>query len=212
MGSSPPCATASRHSSPSGCRPFDARIQMRLRSRCWRRFSATVRQAASSWSCVRSEDSSTTSPRAPSTMQMPVRSSSRAAPTRAESRRHFGLLQKRFAGSRASPAEIERARAYLAGRLERAADDPRGLAEWHASQRVLRRAPQDLADLLAEIESVRPADLLRVARRIVRGGALRVGLSAPRPAIAAVRREARRGVLEVAPRRPSPSRSARLSA
>jgi len=119
---------------------------------------------------------------------------------------------RRLAREVPSPAEIERARAYLAGRLERAADDPRGLAEWHASQRVLRRAPQDLADLLAEIESVRPADLLRVARRIVRGGALRVGLSAPRPAIAAVRREARRGVLEVAPRRPSPSRSARLSA
>ena len=119
---------------------------------------------------------------------------------------------RRLAREVPSPAEIERARAYLAGRLERAADDPRGLAEWHASQRVLRRVPQDLADLLAEIESVRPADLLRVARRIVRGGALRVGLSAPRPAIAAVRREARRGVLEVAPRRPSPSRSARLSA
>jgi hypothetical protein len=110
-----------------------------------------------------------------------------------------------------SGAEIDRARAYLAGRLERAADDPRGLAEWHASQRVLRRVPQELPELLAEIERVRPADLLRVARRLVRGGGLRVGLSAPRATVAAVRRAAARGELD--PSRPAPRsrRSATLS-
>uniref|UniRef100_UPI00404B3A50 M16 family metallopeptidase n=1 Tax=Candidatus Limnocylindrus sp. TaxID=2802978 RepID=UPI00404B3A50 len=46
---------------------------------------------------------------------------------------------RRLAREVPSEGEIERARAYLAGRLERAADDPRGLAEWHASQRLLRR-------------------------------------------------------------------------
>lgn len=103
---------------------------------------------------------------------------------------------RRLACEAPSAAEIERARAYLAGRLERAADDPRGLAEWHASQRVLRKVPQELGELLAEIERVRPADLLRVARNLARGGSLRVGLSAPRSTLAAVRRAVRRGDLD----------------
>ena len=117
---------------------------------------------------------------------------------------------RRLAHEAPSAAEIERARAYLAGRLERAADDPRGLAEWHASQRVLRRVPQELGELLAEIESVRPADLLRVARTLVRGGSLRVGLSAPRSTLTAVRRAARRGDLDPFGARPPLRRSATL--
>lgn len=117
---------------------------------------------------------------------------------------------RRLAREAPSAAEIERARAYLAGRLERAADDPRGLAEWHASQRVLRRVPQELGELLAEIERVRPADLLRVARNLVRGGSLRVGLSAPRSTLAAVRRAVRRGDLDPSAVRPPSRRSARL--
>jgi hypothetical protein len=117
---------------------------------------------------------------------------------------------RRLAREAPSAIEIERARAYLAGRLERAADDPRGLAEWHASQRVLRRVPQELSELLTEIEHVRPADLLRVARRIVRGSSLRVGLSAPRSTLAAVRRAARRGDLDPSAATPSSRRSARL--
>ena len=117
---------------------------------------------------------------------------------------------RRLAREAQSEAEIERARAYLAGRLERAADDPRGLAEWHASQRVLRRVPQELGELLAEIERVRPADLLRVARNLVRGGSLRVGLSAPRSTLAAVRRTVRRGDLDPSAVRPPSRRSARL--
>ena len=117
---------------------------------------------------------------------------------------------RRLAREAPSAAEIERARAYLAGRLERAADDPRGLAEWHASQRVLRRVPQELSELLAEIERVRPADLLRVARNLVRGGSLRVGLSAPRSTLAAVRRAVRRGDLDPSAVRPPSRRSARL--
>ena len=117
---------------------------------------------------------------------------------------------RRLAREAPSAAEIERARAYLAGRLERAADDPRGLAEWHASQRVLRRVPQELGELLAEIERVRPADLLRVARNLVRGGSLRVGLSAPRSTLAAVRRTVRRGDLDPSAVRPPSRRSARL--
>ncbi len=117
---------------------------------------------------------------------------------------------RRLAREAPSAAEIERACAYLAGRLERAADDPRGLAEWHASQRVLRRVPQELGELLAEIERVRPADLLRVARNLVRGGSLRVGLSAPRSTLAAVRRAVRRGDLDPSAVRPPARRSARL--
>ena len=103
---------------------------------------------------------------------------------------------RRLARGVPSEGEIERARAYLAGRLERAADDPRGLAEWHASQRLLRRSPQELPDLLAEIMRVRPADLLRVARRLVKVGGFRVGLSAPRTTVAALRRAAARGDLD----------------
>ena len=103
---------------------------------------------------------------------------------------------RRLAREVPSEGEIERARAYLAGRLERAADDPRGLAEWHASQRLLRRSPQELPDLLAEIMRVRPADLLRVARRLVKVGGFRVGLSAPRATVAALRRAAARGDLD----------------
>ena len=103
---------------------------------------------------------------------------------------------RRLAREVPSEGEIERARAYLAGRLERAADDPRGLAEWHASQRLLRRSPQELPDLLAEITRVRPADLLRVARRLVTVGGFRVGLSAPRTTVAALRRAAARGELD----------------
>ena len=103
---------------------------------------------------------------------------------------------RRLAREVPSEGEIERARAYLAGRLERAADDPRGLAEWHASQRLLRRSPQELPDLLAEITRVRPADLLRVARRLVKVGGFRVGLSAPRTTVAALRRAAARGELD----------------
>ncbi|MFZ9782808.1 MAG: M16 family metallopeptidase [Candidatus Limnocylindrus sp.] len=109
---------------------------------------------------------------------------------------------KRLAREAPSDREIERARAYLAGRLERAADDPRGLAEWHASQRLLRRSPQELPDLLREIARVRPADLLRVARRLAKGGGFRVGLSAPRATVSAVRRAAARGDLD--PSRPEP--------
>lgn len=103
---------------------------------------------------------------------------------------------RRLAREVPSEGEIERARAYLAGRLERAADDPRGLAEWHASQRLLRRSPQELPDLLAEIMRVRPADLLRVARRLVKVGGFRVGLSAPRTTVVALRRAAARGDLD----------------
>jgi predicted Zn-dependent peptidase len=98
--------------------------------------------------------------------------------------------------------ELERARAYLAGRLERAADDPRGLAEWHASQRLLRRSPQEISDLRAELMRVRPADLLRVARRLAKVGGFRVGLSAPRATIRAIRRAAARGDLDPAGRLP----------
>jgi len=118
---------------------------------------------------------------------------------------------RRLAAEAPSGAEIERARAYLAGRLERAADDPRGLAEWHASQRLLRRVPQQLSDLQAEIRGVRPADLLRVAKRLVRAGGLRVGLSAPQRAVAAVRRAAARGELDPSRRELPSRRSARLS-
>jgi predicted Zn-dependent peptidase len=109
---------------------------------------------------------------------------------------------RRLAREVPSEGEIERARAYLAGRLERAADDPRGLAEWHASQRLLRRSPQELPDLLAEIMRVRPADLLRVARRLTKVGGFRVGLSAPRTTVAALRRAVARGDLD--PSRPQP--------
>jgi hypothetical protein len=75
---------------------------------------------------------------------------------------------------------------------------------------VLRRVPQELGELLAEIERVRPADLLRVARNLVRGGSLRVGLSAPRSTLAAVRRTVRRGDLDPSAVRPPSRRSARL--
>jgi predicted Zn-dependent peptidase len=109
---------------------------------------------------------------------------------------------RRLAREAPSEREIERARAYLAGRLERAADDPRGLAEWHASQRLLRRSPQEIPDLLAEIMRVRPADLLRVARRLTKVGGFRVGLSAPRATVSALRRAAARGDLD--PSRPQP--------
>lgn len=109
---------------------------------------------------------------------------------------------RRVAHEVPSDEEIERARAYLAGRLERAADDPRGLAEWHASQRLLRRTPQELPDLLAEIMRVRPVDLLRVARRLAASGRFRVGLSAPRSTSAALRRAVARGDLDLS--RPAP--------
>jgi hypothetical protein len=71
--------------------------------------------------------------------------------------------------------------------------------------------PQELGELLAEIERVRPADLLRVARTLVRGGSLRVGLSAPRSTLAAVRRAVRRGDLDPSAVRSPSRRSARLS-
>jgi hypothetical protein len=76
---------------------------------------------------------------------------------------------------------------------------------------VLRRVPQELGELLAEIERVRPADLLRVARNLVRGGSLRVGLSAPRNTLATVRRAVRRGDLDPSTVRLPSRRSARLS-
>lgn len=109
---------------------------------------------------------------------------------------------RRLAREAPSEREIERARAFLAGRLERAADDPRGLAEWHASQRLLRRSPQEIPDLLEEIRRVRPADLLRVARRLTTVGGFRVGLSAPRATVALTRRAAARGDLDPSRRRP----------
>ncbi len=109
---------------------------------------------------------------------------------------------RRLAREAPSERELERARAYLAGRLERAADDPRGLAEWHASQRLLRRSPQEISDLRAELMRVRPADLLRVARRLAKVGGFRVGLSAPRATIRAIRRAAARGDLDPAGRLP----------
>jgi predicted Zn-dependent peptidase len=109
---------------------------------------------------------------------------------------------RRLAHEAPSEREIERARAYLAGRLERAADDPRGLAEWHASQRLLRRSPQEISDLLVEIARVRAPDLLRVARRLTKVGGFRVGLSAPRATVSALRRAAARGDLD--PSRPQP--------
>lgn len=118
---------------------------------------------------------------------------------------------RRIAREAPSALEIERARAYLAGRLERAADDPRGLAEWHASQRLLRRSPQEISDLLAEIKRVRSTDLLRVARRLTRVGGFRVGLSAPRSTIASLRRAFARGDLDPSTLQPRSRRSARLS-
>lgn len=104
---------------------------------------------------------------------------------------------RRLAREAPSAAELHRAREHLAGRLERAADDPRGLAEWHAIQRLLRREPQELSDLLVELRRVRPDDVMRVARRLVRGSALRVGLSAPAAAVRAVRRAGRTGALDI---------------
>ncbi|HEX6240329.1 MAG TPA: pitrilysin family protein [Polyangiales bacterium] len=76
-------------------------------------------------------------------------------------------LMSELCFSEVEPAELEKARTRYRWSLRRIVDSAEDMAMYAGTQSVFGR-PLDLKQLLAEVEGVTRADLMRVARRVVR--------------------------------------------
>ncbi|HET7685767.1 MAG TPA: pitrilysin family protein [Candidatus Limnocylindria bacterium] len=75
--------------------------------------------------------------------------------------------------------ELERARAYTRGRLELRMEDTGAVAAWLGTGESLLPRILTVDEVVAQLEAVTPADLLRVARRWVRPDLVRVAVLGP---------------------------------
>ncbi len=76
-------------------------------------------------------------------------------------------------------AELAKARAYLAGRLELRLEETRHLASWIGGQEALHDRVLTLDEALAEVAAVDAAAVQRLAGQLIRDAALRLAVVAP---------------------------------
>jgi predicted Zn-dependent peptidase len=105
-----------------------------------------------------------------------------------------------------SADEIDRAKGYLAGGLERTLDEPADLAEWLAEAPLLHVRERSIDEILAAYSAVTPERAAAAARAIVDPASFRLGVAGPEQAIAEVKGAVRKGLLR--PRRKALVRAA----
>lgn len=77
-------------------------------------------------------------------------------------------------------AELAKAKAYVAGRMELRLEETRHLASWVGAQEALHDRVLTLDEALAEVAAVDAAGIRRVAGQLIRDDALRLSVVAPR--------------------------------
>jgi predicted Zn-dependent peptidase len=75
--------------------------------------------------------------------------------------------------------ELERARAYISGRLELRLEEGRHVAAWLGVQEALHDRVLTLDEVLTELNAVTPADILALAQRLVRDENLSLAVISP---------------------------------
>ncbi|MGC8959527.1 MAG: M16 family metallopeptidase [Chloroflexia bacterium] len=90
----------------------------------------------------------------------------------------WGELE-RLAGEEVAEAELERAKEYNKGRILLRMEDSYGVASWYGGQELLLEQIEEVDQVVARIEEVRPADLRRLAESLFRRDYLRLALVGP---------------------------------
>jgi predicted Zn-dependent peptidase len=75
--------------------------------------------------------------------------------------------------------ELERARAYISGRLELRMEETRHVASWLGVQEALHERVLSVDEVLAELNAVTPADIQALAQRLVRDDGLCLAVISP---------------------------------
>ena len=81
---------------------------------------------------------------------------------------------ERLAGEEVGAEELARAQAYNKGRILLRMEDTYGVASWYGGQELLLEAIEEVDAVIAHIEAVRPADVHRLARALVRRDSIRL--------------------------------------
>ncbi|HVM30729.1 MAG TPA: pitrilysin family protein [Candidatus Limnocylindrales bacterium] len=84
--------------------------------------------------------------------------------------------------------DLERARAYVSGRLELRVEESRHVASWLGVQETLHEKVLTVDDALAELAAVTPEQVHALAQRLIRDDALCLALISPSRGVASVER------------------------
>ncbi len=161
---------------------------------CSTRCSATDRRHGCSWRCGRRPGSPTTSIRSrPST---PTRACSRCMPastptTRTGRSRRSWSSCRGCATNACRPPELDKARAYVSGRMELRLEETRHMCSWLGSQEALHDRVLTLDEALGELEAVTPEQIQVLAQRLIRDELLSLSVISPRTGARALERALR---------------------
>jgi predicted Zn-dependent peptidase len=86
---------------------------------------------------------------------------------------------ERLAGEEVGEEELARAREYNKGRILLRMEDSYGVASWYGGQELLLDRIEEVDQVIAQIEAVRPADLHRLAQSLVRRDSIRLAAVGP---------------------------------
>jgi len=78
-------------------------------------------------------------------------------------------------------AELQRIKDYTRGRFIIGLEDTYNVATWRGAQLVLRGTIRSIEEIIAAVDAVTPADIQRVAQRLIRPDALRLAAIGPLP-------------------------------
>ena len=92
-----------------------------------------------------------------------------------------------------SEAELDRAKGFLLGSLDRFADSLEQVADWRAAEPLLNTATDRLEEEMAKVRAVDAADVTEMAERLFRPGQLRFSLVAPKTAVTEFKAALRKG-------------------
>jgi predicted Zn-dependent peptidase len=102
---------------------------------------------------------------------------------------------REIASTPVSDDELERAKGYLVGTLERFVADVEAVADWRAGELHLDRETRRIEEEIARIRAVDADDLLAVAKKLLRPSELRISYVAPASAIRAIATAEKKGKL-----------------
>lgn len=94
-----------------------------------------------------------------------------------------------------SEAELERAKGYLVGTLERFVADVEAVADWRAGELHLDRETRRIEEEIVKIRAIDAEDIQFVAKKLLRPGEMRISYVAPAPAIRAISAAEKKGKL-----------------
>ena len=86
---------------------------------------------------------------------------------------------ERLVGKEVPEEELSRAKEYNKGRILLRMEDSYGVASWYGAQELLLERIEEVDEVIAQIEEVRPADLHRLARSLLRREWLRLAVVGP---------------------------------